>query len=122
MTILNMSYNTLKTNSMKANFNIPLVGINGKTVKFLEEGQEYDKEKHSSYPDKMLGTELAYILGAKKEGDSRKIGGWHKVLLTGKALELDKSDLRTLSDMIEEDKDIFIFFKSQILDVLDNAK
>ena len=64
---------------------------------------------------------LAMAIGQKQKGDTVKVYGWYQDLLTGKALNLDKADQKTFRDMVEQDENMFIFFKGQILEILDAA-
>lgn len=84
-------------------FNKPILDNKGATV----EGQT-------------LASTLSEILGTETEGKTLKLYGWHKTLQQKKPLQLDESDYQDLKDLIEKNKNTFIFVKGQLLDVLNS--
>ncbi len=66
-----------------------------------------------------LASVLSKMLGMLTEGRTLKLYGWHKELQVSTTLQLDSADEKDLKDVIEKDKNHFIFVKGQLLDVFE---
>ena len=69
-----------------------------------------------------LSKTLSEFLGRQTKGKSLKLYGWHKDLQVGNDLNLDESDTTDLKKLIEEDENLFVFVKGQLLEVLNNPQ
>jgi hypothetical protein len=69
--------------------------------------------------DKKLATVLCEVLGsATKVENPIKLYGWYVELNKSAKLSLDNSDERLLHSFIENNDNIFLFVKGQLLDIL----
>lgn len=87
------------------NFNITLIGTDGKEV-----------------PNQTLAQTLSQVIATETEGKTLKLYGWHKELQVGNPLVLDDSDKADLEKLIDNHKTMFIFVKGQLLEVIAKAK
>lgn len=94
---------------MKANFNFPLLGLDGKPI--TDGGDELNAGKF-----------LAARLAQQTQGDAYKLFGWSVALHKGEDITLDKSDAKTLRDVINNDTGMTILAKAQLLEVIDADK
>jgi hypothetical protein len=91
---------------MKLDFNKPFIGLDGNAV-----------------PDHpTLGKLLGNAIAAQGKGDVLKLFSWAMDLYQGKAIDLDKSDQKTLQDFITNDQTITILGKGQLLQVFDQKQ
>ena len=86
---------------MKINLNKPFNGLDGKQIENL-----------------MLGKILANHLASANKGDAVKMIDWAMKLYNGKELDLDKSDIKTMTEFVEKSEAINNICKAQILDEL----
>jgi hypothetical protein len=102
---------TLKTNTyMNYDFNQPLKALNGEVLK--------DQDNKPLTAGKLLANAL--VSGAK--GDAMKLHGWAVKMYNAQKLNLDKSDVRVLTDFVDANETITILAKSQILGILTDPK
>ena len=92
---------------MKLNLNFPIKGLNGQPLKDHE-----DKEINA-------GQLLANQIASKPTGDVMKLFGWAQKLYNKEALSLDKSDEKTLRELIETNDQLTILVKGQLLEAFE---
>jgi hypothetical protein len=71
---------------------------------------------------KTLSSVLAELLGMQTEGRSLKLYGWYRQCLAQEPLILDESDMADLKKLIDENKNVFVYIKGQLLEALGNSK
>ncbi len=67
------------------------------------------------------GKLLASALSNGNKGDAIKVYHWALSLYNGEPLHLDKSDEKTLKELIENDQTITILGKAQLLEAFDKT-
>lgn len=65
---------------------------------------------------------ISKLLVADTKGDSIKVYDWALTLYSGKPIEVDKSDLKTIRDFVEGHPMITNLAKAQIINYLDTIK
>jgi hypothetical protein len=90
---------------MKINLNKNLIDIDGEVM-----------------PNVNAGKLLAQQLAQSAKGDPVKLWGWALKLNAGEELELDKSDFETLKSFVNNNENLFVISKAQILDLLGDFK
>lgn len=65
---------------------------------------------------------LARRLASVHRGPVMKFYDWAKLLYGGQELNLDREDVKTLSDFVKEDDQITILAKAQLLQVLESGQ
>jgi hypothetical protein len=69
-----------------------------------------------------LGRILANSLVSQSKGDALKFYDWAKKMYKGEPVNLDRSDVKTLQEYINNDQSLTVLAKAQILEVLENGK
>ena len=88
-------------------FNKPILDLAGKALE--QNGEEVT-----------LGKLLAGTLVSQGKGDALKLFGWAQRLYAGTPLTLDKSDVKTLRELIEQEQTLTVLSKAQMLDVFEH--
>ena len=90
---------------MKVNLNKPMRSLDG-----------------SDHQSETLGKVLATYIVSQSKGDALKMYSWAMKLYEGKELELDKADFIVLRRFVEDNEQLYIISKAQILEVLGEFK
>jgi hypothetical protein len=69
-----------------------------------------------------IGKLLARSLANQAKGDSLKLYGWAMKMYNCEKLNLDKSDIKVLTEFVESSEAITILAKGQIMELLTAAK
>lgn len=95
---------------MQYDFNIDLKDLDGNTVKSLDGQPE------------TAGKLLARSLANQSKGDALKLFGWAQKMWKAEKINLDKSDQKLLREFIENNEQITILAKAQLLDILEKKE
>lgn len=94
---------------MRLNFDFDLLGLDGQPL------------QNSDGTPVHAGKFLAALLAGQTQGDAYKLFGMAASLYRRERLDLDKSDTKTLRDIIESATNITILAKAQLLETIDEA-
>ena len=95
---------------MNYNFNVPVKNLAGELMKD-ENGK-----------DLTAGKILASTLVNQTKGDAIKYFSWGLDMYNCKVLNLDRSDVKTLTDFVESNEQMTVLAKAQILDILNKKR
>ena len=90
---------------MKVDLNFELLSIDGTPI----EGA-------------IAGKLVAQRIATANQGDALKLFGWATKLYKGDALDLDASDMQVFRSLIENDQELTILTKAQVMEVILAAK
>ena len=93
---------------MKLNLNFPIKGLDGQPLK--------DKDNKEIFACQLLANQIAN----RPNGDVLKLFGWAQKLYNKVPLSLDKSDEKTLRELIETNEQMTILVKGQLLEAFEN--
>ena len=90
---------------MKLDLNFELLNLKGEVIKGA-----------------FVGELIAQRLVSGPNGDALKLMGWGRKLAKGEAIELDASDEQTFKALVEQDQEITILTKAQVLEKMLETK
>jgi len=91
------------SDKLKIDLNVPLMGLDGK--------------KAQGDDDATLGKYLGVALVQSTKGDPIKMYIWAQKLFKGEAIEVDKSDKKTIENFVNEHDSLTNLAKAQILEI-----
>jgi hypothetical protein len=91
------------------NFNKPIIGLDGEAL-------------NDANGEVTLGKVLAPVIARQTQGDSLKLLSWAMAIHKNEDLVLDKSDIKTLKELINADNQMTALVKAPLLELLDSEK
>lgn len=95
---------------MQYDFNVPLYDLAGNIIKDNKE------------EDITIGKLISNALVNQSKGDALKFHSWAMDMYNCRSINLDRSDVKTLREFIENNETITVLGKAQIFDLLDKGK
>lgn len=92
---------------MQTNFNVVLTGLDGQPL------------KDQTGKDQTAGSILAASLVSVSKGQILKFYDWAKKMYNAEPINLDREDRKTLKEFVEQNDQITILAKAQIIEILE---